>query len=186
MNSNNQKMSVIRQRTQNLATTISPLSSHFLSMTSFKLHHAVNGLILLTAIVSPTWAFSTVPQPIRNNYAVSTELEGGNHIGYSRHVCLQASEDDSSNESNIEEDEDDEVDIITQKLRRNAQNGPINSCMKEHDKMMKENVSVKLSLVSLFIYNANTTLTLNCFLYRRMKQTQMSLAQLSIQICLLM
>ena len=150
MNSSNQKMSVIRQRrTQNLATTISTLSSHFSSMTSFKVHHTAPLLLLLTAIVSPTWAFSTVP-PIRNNLAVSIILEGGNHIiGNSQHdVCLQASEDDSSNESNIEEDEDDEVDIITQKLRRNAQSGPINSCMKEHDKMMKENVSsTELSLL---------------------------------------
>lgn len=137
MNTGNQKMSVIRQRrTQNLAIYISTLFSYFSSMTSFKVHHTAPLLLLMTAIVSPTWAFSTVP-PIRNNFAVSIVLEGGQL----HDVCLQASEDDSSNESNIEEDEDDEVDIIAQKLRRNAQSGPINSCMKEHDKMMKENVS---------------------------------------------
>ena len=125
-------------------------------MTSFKVHHTAPLLLLLTAIVSPTWAFSTVP-PIRNNFAVSTVLEGGNHIiGYSHHdLCLQASEDDSNNESNIEEDEDDEVDIITQKLRRNAQSGPINSCMKEHDKMMKENVRGKAFFVVYCSYNVH-------------------------------
>jgi hypothetical protein len=40
----------------------------------------------------------------------------------------------------LNEDEEDEVDdVIMQKLRRNARNGPTVNPMKEHDKMMKEN-----------------------------------------------
>mmetsp|Transcript_3751 Transcript_3751/g.7880 ORF Transcript_3751/g.7880 Transcript_3751/m.7880 type:complete len:791 (+) Transcript_3751:119-2491(+) len=139
---------------------------HCSSMSS--LHRATIASVLLAAIAaSPaSIAFSPAPASQQFGFGGAVFNSNSNRIGVgrahdvnSRHhssFCLLASMDaagsDNSNEIHLgingnneinindieEEGEEDEVDIITQKLRRNAESGPINP-MKEHDKMRKEN-----------------------------------------------
>jgi hypothetical protein len=118
-------------------------SFHF-SMALF--HRGVLSLLLLVAVEFPVHAFS--PTPIPNSFGSRAAFEGNFITGscvdavkyLSSSIC--ASGDDNENYSKYEEDEDegedDKVDIITQRLRRNAETGPINP-MKEHAKMVKEN-----------------------------------------------
>lgn len=83
-------------------------------------------------------------------------------------ISVETSEDDKDegvddnsfdeSEPHIDDDDDDDDDIITQKLRRNAQNGPINP-MKELDKMAKENQDEALnsSDIEVTVSAVNTT-----------------------------
>ena len=143
------EMKVVRVQTIAAAATLSE-RRHF-SVVS--LHRSAIALLLLTAAVSPTTAFS----PSHGSYHIGSSLlvnsdprvVGAYHVNNVHHrVCsplLRASEDDGNANNSIEtqidendEEDDDDVDVITQRLRRNSENGPINP-MKEVDKMVKEN-----------------------------------------------
>ena len=111
--------------------------------------HTVAVALVLTAFgrTSHTLAFSPTPHRIPFGAATIVDHRVGRHH---RSSCVFASSEDdtasgSSSEINHNEEEHDEeddeggdIDIITQRLRRNASTGPINP-MKEHEKMVKEN-----------------------------------------------
>jgi hypothetical protein len=99
-------------------------------------HGAMILVALLTAMPSPSVGFSPTSQfGIRNRLCSNADSRPGRHQHSS---LLFASEDDGESSLHEDREGDDEIDIITQKLSRNAQSGPINP-VKEHDKMMKEN-----------------------------------------------
>ena len=124
-------------------TTTATLASSRLPMPS--MHRGCISLLLILA-VTPVHAFSALPMrnsigstpAFKGNFITSSYVDAIDYLSSS--IC--ASGDDTSNysknEENEDDSEDDEVDIITQRLRRNAETGPINP-MKEHDKMVKEN-----------------------------------------------
>jgi len=116
-------------------------------------------ILLVATLISPTCSFSSIyikqnlVSPIINNNECRV---GGGY--YTHDMCLHASEEDDGNsdESNIEasgdatdninsseaniddnDAEEDEVDLITQKLRRNAEN--VINPIKEVEKMKQEN-----------------------------------------------
>ena len=106
---------------------------------------------LLATVATCTCAFGFRPQTMSKGSARSLPGFAYNCGGfnvYSRHSYssrIYASTDETLNGSNEmkpvgdgDTDDDEEEDIITQRLRRNSEAGPINP-MKEHDKMVKDN-----------------------------------------------
>ncbi|KAL9183694.1 hypothetical protein ACHAXT_004550 [Thalassiosira profunda] len=130
-----------RVRAGNVAAATTLASRHVLMAL---MRRTAMPLALLAALfAAPALAFS--PGPCKN-YVGSTlcrRAELNINSGHRPRTCLSASEDgtDNTSESPISEDDDndDEIDLITQKLSRNAGNGPINP-VKEHDKMVEESL----------------------------------------------
>jgi hypothetical protein len=81
--------------------------------------------------------------PTRSSFRTSVPTFRGTIIvraseGNAADQIISGGDDDDKNNNEIDEEDDSEDDIITQRLRRNAETGPINP-IKEHAKMVKDN-----------------------------------------------
>ena len=135
-------------------------STYTSSTLLFLLFHAITSPLVHSFLSSPTRSsFQISVATFRDIKTVVLCASEDNAVNEVIAVGDDRDENDSKmdeNDSKIDEDESEDDDIITQRLRRNAEAGPINP-IKEHAKMVKENKDEAHTVNTTTDMNGNST-----------------------------